>query len=297
VARPDRKGFTLVELLVVIAIIGILIALLLPAVQSAREAARGVQCTNNLKQLGLALHNYHTALKVFPYSAGGEGTRWSWSALILPYLEQSNLNDQIDYRFPYNEPDSTTGTHNNELIKTLLSVYQCPSAPDNVLVTCCRYIPGIEDVAEANYSAISTIRPVDGGAAADGEGVMHETTCHRIADIRDGTSQTFLVGEFDSPPDDAWKEQIPYQELYCPSAQCNMGKFWASENHLTTAYGMNPGGRFGYRQSAPQGHHPGGLNFLFADGHVSFISETINQDTLDALATRAGREVIDGDAY
>ena len=295
--RSDRGGFTLVELLVVITIIGILIALLLPAVQAAREAARRAQCTNNLKQLGLALHNYHAALKVFPYGAGGTGTRWSWSALILPFLEQGSLNDQIDYGFAYNIPDSTTGTDNNELMRTLLPVYQCPSAPQNVLLTCCYNIPGIEDVAESNYSAISTIQAIPFAGTSTGEGVMHETTCHRIADIRDGTSQTFLVGEFDSPPDDLWKETIPNQDVYCPGGECNMGKFWASENQLTTAYGINPGGRFGYRESAPQGHHPGGLSFLFADGHVTFVSETIDQDALDALATRDGGEVIDGILY
>lgn len=285
IIRNRRSAFTLVELLVVIAIIGILIALLLPAVQAAREAARRMQCTNNLKQMGLALHNYHNSMKSFPYGAGGGGTWWSWSALILPYIEQAGAHEKINFNYSYNT------TQNADAIKTFFPFYQCPSAPENQLVTCCAVIPGIEDVAEANYSAVSTIKNVYFGKDAKGEGVMYLNSGTGIAEIIDGTSHTLMVAEFDSPPDDLWKELIS-QPTYCPDGQCNMGKFWAAENQLTTYYGMNPGGRFGYRESAPQGHHPGGLNFLFADGHVSFLSESINKDTLEALATRAKGEVI-----
>jgi len=144
--RIAPRGFTLVELLVVITIIGILIALLLPAVQAAREAARRMQCTNNLKQFGLALHNYHLTHKVFPYGAGGGGTWWSWSALILPFIEQNAIYDQIDFDKPYNAVHPV----NNDVMKNFIAAYQCPSAPPNVLCACCSGIPGHEDTAETN---------------------------------------------------------------------------------------------------------------------------------------------------
>jgi len=127
--KHDRPGFTLVELLVVIAIIGILIALLLPAVQAAREAARRMQCSNNLKQLGLALHIYHDTYKVFPYAAGGGGTYWSWSTLMLSSIEAQTTYDRIDFEYPYNAgPSNDAIKANNEAMRTFLNVYQCPSA-------------------------------------------------------------------------------------------------------------------------------------------------------------------------
>src|SRR5690606_12375535 len=120
-----RLGFTLVELLVVIAIIGILVALLLPAVQAAREAARRIQCANNLKQIGLALLNYESTHNVFPYAAGTtanqagqSATYWSWSALLLPYLEQAAAHNQCNFNYQYNQPQ------NQQAIKTLFASYQ-----------------------------------------------------------------------------------------------------------------------------------------------------------------------------
>ncbi len=123
--RTSSGAFTLVELLVVIAIIGILVALLLPAVQSARESASRMQCANNLKQIGLALLNYHDAMLVFPPGTGGSGTSWSWSARILPYIESQNIHKQIDFSYNYNEVHRI----NNLAMKTFVDVYICPSAP------------------------------------------------------------------------------------------------------------------------------------------------------------------------
>ena len=282
-----RAAFTLVELLVVIAIIGILIALLLPAVQAAREAARRMQCSNNLKQIGLALHNYHDTHKVFPYATGGQGTYWSWSALILPFIESGNIHQRIDFRYPYNVVHAA----NNEAMKQFIPVYICPSAPGPGLCTCCGGIPGEEDAAETNYSAVATHR--DGSEAyyardAEGTGVMYLGSKTRIADVTDGTSQTLLVAEIDIDQDDPWKQSTP---SHCPNAQCNIGKLWASENRLTTAYGIN--GDISHLLPGPRSRHPGGAQFVFTDGHVSFLQETINQEVLQALTTRDWGEVVD----
>ena len=291
----NRPGFTLVELLVVITIIGILIALLLPAVQAAREAARRMQCTNNLKQMGLALHNYHSSLKSFPYSAGSYnpqgcgGTQWSWSALILAWMEQKPLYDRIDFNYPYNfyDPSNPAITGNNEAMKTLLPVYQCPSAPENVLCPCCGAIPGLEETAETNYSAIATHEAAYYAVTCDGSGVMFNNSGVRIAHITDGTSQTLLVGESDVRKDD------PYAAEYCPDNSCTLGKLWASENKITTAYGINSNAT--YIDAGVHSKHPGGANFCFADGHVAFLSENINQDVLIALTTRDWADLVEGE--
>jgi len=286
--RSNRAGFTLVELLVVIAIIGILIALLLPAVQAAREAARRAQCANNLKQIGLALLNYHNTHRIFPYGTGGGGTWWSWSALILPYMEANNIHDQIDFGHPYNHVHPT----NNDAMKNFIDTYICPSAPEPGLCTCCGGIPGVEDAAETNYSAVATHRDDSEAHYArdpDGTGVMHLRSKTRIADILDGTSQTLLVAEMDLDQDDPYKATAGAS--HCPDGQCHLGKLWASENRLTTAYGIN--GEIEHIRPGPRSLHPSGAQFVFADGHVSFLEETIDQDLLEALTTRDWGEIVD----
>ena len=289
-----RAAFTLVELLVVITIIGILIALLLPAVQAAREAARRMQCANNLKQMGLALHNYHATHNVFPYGAGGTGTWWSWSALILPYLEAKTVHDRIDFKFPYNayDPANPSVAGNNEAMKNFIPAYQCPSNPDNELVTCCIAIVGDRDAAETNYSAVATHQDVLYGRAPDPEGVLYLNSKTKIAHITDGTSQTLLVGETDYNQEDPFKDNYPE---YCINRECFVGMCWASENRLTTAYGINS--QTDVHHPGPQSHHPGGSQFVFADGHVSFLSESIDQEILIALTTRDGGEVLPAGEY
>jgi len=292
--RSERAGFTLVELLVVITIIGILIALLLPAVQAAREAARGAQCNNHLKQIALALHNYHATHGVFPFGSNNREndedrrTEWSWSAVILPYIEQTNLHSEIDFGVPYNEVHA----ENNAAIRQFVDIYVCPSAPPAQLISTCIGIPGVEDAAETNYSAVATLRPVQFARTLTGEGVMFLNSKVRMADIRDGSSQTLLVCEADHDQDDSLRTDAPQ---YFPDETGHIGKKWASENRSTTAYGVNSGSEV--RQSGVESRHPGGAYFAFADGHVTFLSETIDQDTLDALTTRDGGEVIDGNLY
>lgn len=280
--KPRDSGFTLVELLVVIAIIGILIALLLPAVQAAREAARRMQCSNNMKQVGLALHLYHDVNTVFPYGKRPAGRpNWSWSALILPLMEQQSLYDEIDFRHGYNT------LINAPLIKRHVGTYLCPSASAEALVSCCGGIPGEEDAAQSSYSAISTHTNERYGTTPNGSGVMYNGSAVRIAHISDGTSQTFMAGEsVPFPDDDPWFDDSGY----CPNRACVWGKMWAAENCMTTYYGINS--RPIRDQSGVQSEHPGGANFLFADAHISFLAETINQETLNALTTRANGDLI-----
>jgi prepilin-type N-terminal cleavage/methylation domain-containing protein/prepilin-type processing-associated H-X9-DG protein len=289
--RRSFAGFTLVELLVVIAIIGILIALLLPAVQAAREAARRMQCTNNLKQIGVGLHHYELNNGKFPPGAGGGGTNWSWSALILPYMERTESQVQCDYTRGYNEPINATAT------RTFIDIYHCPSAPEHKLLSCCINIPGVEDTAETNYSAIATHHPLPWARASlpgdpPDSGVMHVGEPHVLRDVSDGLSSTILVSEYVRNDNDPSKTDYP---SYCPGLACYMGKCWASENVLTTAYGINSGTYD--RKSAIQSMHPGGANFLFGDGHVAMLGETINQDVLAALTTRAARDLVDASQY
>ena len=279
-------GFTLVELLVVITIIGILIALLLPAVQAAREAARRMQCQNNLKQIGLALHLYHDVHKSFPWGTGYQGPLWSWAALILPYLEQKAAHDLIDYSIGYNNPI------NEEAIGQLIPTYQCPSAPENELCSCCRGIPGEEDAGETNYVGIAHHETGYLYNNINGSGLLFPDSGVRIAHILDGTSQTLMVGEVDLDQDDPWKTDNPD---YCPALQCYVGRAWAEGNIVTTAYGINS--KPIMLTPAVISRHPDGAQFAFADGHVSFVSESINQATLEELTTRDGGEVIDAGQY
>jgi prepilin-type N-terminal cleavage/methylation domain-containing protein/prepilin-type processing-associated H-X9-DG protein len=289
-----RIGFTLVELLVVITIIGILIALLLPAVQAAREAARRSQCSNNLKQLGLALLNYHTARNVFPY---GRGANWGWSAFILPYIEQGSLDGSIDYDYGYYRTDASTGTKNNQMMRTLLPAYQCPSAEPNQLANCCSalttaYGNGYH-AAETNYAAVAThlLNPYEITYAAYDSGVMYYNSAVRIDDIKDGSSNTLLVGETIPNPNDP----VYNMPAYCPGRKCGTGKFWAAENTETTAHGINSGTI--YDTSGVESKHPNGAQFVFADGHVAFIEQTILQKVLIALTTRGPGKDKDNNPY
>ena len=294
----DRTGFTLVELLVVIAIIAILIALLLPAVQSAREAARRMQCNNNLKQMGIALHNYHGSHGVFPYGWGENQSSWTWSALILPYVEGDNVNQLLDYNTTYNYLPNRGSVG----VQSFIPIYQCPSAPPNLLVTCCAgNAPDDDDVAETNYCAISTHLSVWRAWAGEPQtselratGVIYGKSHTAIRDISDGTSQTLLVTEVDRDQNDPFKATLP--ENYCSDGQCNLGYFWTAIAMVTTAHGINSKGDY-HNGVGPLSYHPGGANFLFSDGHVAFLSENINQATLEALTSRNWGETISATEY
>ncbi len=284
-------GFTLVELLVVIAIIGILIALLLPAVQSAREAARATQCANNVKQIQLALLNYHGAFEIFPPGTDGPHAGWSWSALILPYLEEQAVHNRCDFDFGYNTRE------NQEAIKNFFGTYQCPSAPENRLISCCARIRGDQDAAETNYGGVSTTRSSRNrfgffccALDYEGNGMLFYRSDVRLREVSDGTSKTLMVTEVDHDQDDAFKTNYP---SYCAFGLCWIGRYWASENLVTSAWGINSG--TDVHDAGVESHHPGGTFFSFADGHVTRLSETIDQRLLESLVTRDGGEVISAD--
>lgn len=288
-----NSGFTIIELLVSVAIISVLVSLLLPAVQQAREAARLTKCKNNLKQIGLALHNYHDQHHVFPYGSANEvyyqtNTQfgnWSWSALILPQLDFGNLHSKIDFNRESNSPAHA------HAIREFIPTYQCPSAPENRLIQFTTYIPGEKDAAETNYCAVSTHRKRNGGYwphACDpqGTGVIFDTSSTKFKDLVDGTTSTLLIAETDFD-----QEDVDYKSgISC--VDCWVGRRWNVLSTVTTGYGINSLEGDELLNSGIQSHHPSGAQFAFADGHVKFISENIDQTLLEALTTRAGGEVI-----
>ncbi len=322
-----RRGFTLVELLVVIAIIGILIALLLPAVQAAREAARRSQCTNNLKQVGLAMHNYHDSFKSLPSGnvIPSHGTT-AWT-LILPFMEQENVHDKLVFRttgfwFGHVNSDSNMALHG-----FYLDTLFCPSCPlDHFKSQDCSscavqpttgrklmagsyiLISGADDHTTADRLALRG--PISAG------GCFLRQRAIAFRDIRDGTSNTMLVGEqsdwgYNSSGGKVDIRNIPGSGIWMggdnmtnPSGDGSMSAASSNANHhrcyaMTTVavpVGFNtqltpnttgsPGTRVADCNTPIQSAHPGGANILLADGSVRFISETVPLQTLRDLANR-----------
>ncbi|MDB6037945.1 MAG: hypothetical protein JWM99_1786 [Verrucomicrobiales bacterium] len=279
--RP-RRGFTLIELLVVIAIIAVLIALLLPAVQQAREAARRSQCKNNLKQHGLALHNYHDTHNKFPIG-NVMNTWWGAQAMYLPQLEQTSINRLCNFNyagtcFTYN---GTVYAANNDPSGKVLSVFLCPSDPlsgaidtANVGAGQGRYVPGSYPGIMGTTDGIIT--------AAVPDGILFSNSSTSMRDIIDGTSQTLLMGERGIPTDLNWGWPI------CGYGFNGTGN---GDNLLTTAYGIGPGTSDGTHNSHFWSYHTGGAQFTMADGSVRFISNNINVQLFKNISTRAGGEV------
>ncbi|MDY0168326.1 MAG: DUF1559 domain-containing protein [Thermoguttaceae bacterium] len=298
-SRVEGAGFTLVELLVVIAIIGILIALLLPAVQAAREAARRMQCSNNLKQIGLALHNYHDALKSFPPVAT---TIWdtgtmeiSWLYPILPYLEQTAVYEQMK---------KAPNAYHSTLSVQVAPVYLCPSDGRNEF----DYIdlPAGREYRTANYNAVmgpgrdgrylGTESLPAGYAATDG--VIHMYSGTRMRSIQDGTSNTLMVGERITDLRSWTKGWMTKDE---PSVFQGKNIVWPMNTDpsvLCYRHVRKPGGcpagsqEMAFNDIDFGSRHPGGAQFGLADGSVHFLSETINFTTYQDLATMDGGEVV-----
>src|SRR5262245_10884289 len=273
---PSRRGFTLIELLVVIAIIAILIGLLLPAVQIVRESAARTQCRNNLKQVGLALHSYHDVHKRFPpgyvsgvTSAGAEtGPGWGWAAQILDHLEQAPLRRQI--RFDLEIGDALNSGPRALGVPGLL----CPS--DDTVGT----FPTegrVLTVAHANYVGIFGDNEIEDNPGA-GNGLFFRNSRVRIGDIRDGTSNTLMVGERSSNLSKAtWVGSVTGAD--------------ESRSLILGAADHTPNDPVAHREDF-WSRHSQGVNFLFADGSVQNINNTINPAVWRALATRAGGEPV-----
>ncbi|ADB16103.1 protein of unknown function DUF1559 [Pirellula staleyi DSM 6068] len=296
-ATANRRAFTLVELLVVIAIIGVLVALLLPAVQAAREAARRMSCSNNLKQLGIAMHNYHDTLGTFPsgwISTNGAG----WSALILPQIEQTNLYNSLDF----NATNSWSATGpNRTACETLIAGYRCPS----MAAATKEDFNGIAGRVPASYRGVasSTADCDDPGGSisgrhmesADLEGILFGNSGVRFGDITDGTTNTFMIGE--SWHDSAFNQDNNSADFwYIGSPQIKNNQTEYSEFVGSTAVPMNSrkiattNGH--YKELSYTSYHPGGAMFCLADGSVRFVSYTINLATYKALGSRNGGETI-----
>jgi prepilin-type N-terminal cleavage/methylation domain-containing protein/prepilin-type processing-associated H-X9-DG protein len=294
-------AFTLIELLVVISIIAVLIALLIPAVQAAREAARRAQCVNNLKQIGVALHNYHASHQVFPpgyvssFDASGNdtGPGWGWAAMLLPSMEQKPLYDAINVNLPIESPANSTGR------LTVLNVFLCPSdpSPTSWLATArdAAGVPtqGICQLATSDYVAVfGTSDP-----GIDGDGVFYRDGNTGIRDITDGTAQTLAVGERSQDfGQSSWAGSVTGAILF--PTRVGLG-YPRAEGAAGMVLG-HAGGRYGPGDPNSEvnqfySHHSGGVDFLFADGHVSFLKTTLANLTFRALATRAGAETISGD--
>ena len=276
--RPaTQRGFTLVELLVVVAIIGLLVALLLPAVQSSRESARRSQCANNLRQLGVALLLYHDAQQFFPRGGGdASSTQLSWTASILPYLEETALYRQIDQSVPY------THAANRQAGQTTLSVVLCPTSVRDSLFRTSADLPAstTNRYARSDYSAAAGERGLRATNATNSpeRGVLIRAKNIPISAITDGTAQTMLAGEAPEGMHGIW---LSVRNMFDQSAPINTLATYAPQYVF-----------FDYGQEL-NSYHPSGAQALFADGGVRFLSEQIANQTLAALFSRAGGEVID----
>ncbi|EAQ81360.1 DUF1559 domain-containing protein [Blastopirellula marina] len=300
-----KRAFTLVELLVVIAIIGVLIALLLPAVQQAREAARRMQCSNNLKQLGLALHNYHDTFGTFP---SGELTvsRISWQALILPMIEQGALRDQLDTAGafigingsttvpPWYAIPAIVSTGTTPLAQTVIPGYICPSDPADELNERLKSddttYPGA--FGKSNYVGAYTaaLYNSSGTKTADTKATFYENSKIGFRDIIDGTSNTLIVAERSSKTPYVGSLWIGWHS-YAPGATTGDNAFMLRVriNRLSndSQYAIN-----GTINHASSSSHPGGAQFLLGDGSARFIGETIDIRTFSGLGTINGSEVL-----
>lgn len=311
-----RNAFTLVELLVVIAIIAMLTALLVPAVQAAREAARGTQCRNNLKQLGLALQTYHDSLRTFPsgYIASGLGTvttppppppgvlrfdsivpaaqvpqgpGWGWAALLLPFLEQATIADGIDW-------SKEIGDARHARLRTQrIDFLACPSDTSVGVFTIYDEFGATVTTAHTNsYTACFGAYGLLNTAPDAGSGLFQRNSGHRLGDVLDGTSQTIAIGERG-----ANLAQAPWAGVVT-SGTCRTtvgAPVYVSSVQMAPAMAMarianRPiNGRFSepYDFFSP---HRSGVHFLFLDGSVRLLYSTVDLEVARALATIAGRE-------
>jgi prepilin-type N-terminal cleavage/methylation domain-containing protein/prepilin-type processing-associated H-X9-DG protein len=328
-----RKAFTLIELLVVISIIAVLIALLLPAVQAAREAARRAQCTNNLKQLGLAMHNYLSANNSFPIgrmgryysypldSNGYNNSRRSWAFMILPYIEQASLSNAINFNLSFYVPQNTTA------IRTTVGTFDCPSDPGSANVE----DPGaVTQRVKGNYAvnwgnlhydqdqsptATNSTQPNPyNGPAGSVQYLAAPFTPNQARGVQsftDGTSNTVLMSEVINPFNTG-SVTDHRGDVYNDDRNCAMFMAYTQPNspvpdQLPAPSGLNycaypngsnpPCNGSSPAFNAARSFHSGGVNAMLADGSVRFIKTSINILVWRSMATISAGEVISSDAY
>ncbi len=322
----SRRGFTLVELLVVIAIIGILIALLLPAVQAAREAARRSQCTNNLKQFGVAIHNYHDVFRHLPSSDAGvwtgagtlQNTGISEHARLLQYMEQLNVYQLIDFRLKWNDPA------NAQAAATRVPTFMCPSDPATTVPAI--YGPNNyygNQGAQILYGGVPPTNPSNANfGMPPADGVFFTNSFLPFADIRDGLSATAafsekVTGDFNNgistPKSDTFRPDTAPSTPDQALADCraidvtnlskqgysNVGAPWLEGYHSTTYYYhvappndrscMYPPGRI---MTTANSYHAGGVQMCLCDGSVRFVNDGIDLLVWRAAGTRASGEAL-----
>jgi prepilin-type N-terminal cleavage/methylation domain-containing protein/prepilin-type processing-associated H-X9-DG protein len=321
-SRRRGRGFTLIELLVVIAIIGVLVGLLLPAVQAAREAARRAQCVNNLKQIGVALHNYHDANQALPpgyvskfqviffdsilksgtyqqdhdpYHDPDLGPGWGWASMMLPQLDQGPLFNAVNFTLGIEQPDNLTCR------TTVLASFLCPSDPTTPTWWAWFRSPingmpvqAICQIATANYVGMYGVSE----PGVDGEGLFFRNGLVRFSDITDGTSQTIAVGERAHTIGGAtWVGSVTHAILMPPEGGVGRNRPENSSGMVLghAGEGKSPGDPFGDTNQFYSRHSGPGVNFAFADGHVAFLKTSMAYSVYRALSTRAGGETISGD--
>ncbi len=292
-SRGTPKGFTLIELLVVIAIIAILIALLLPAVQQAREAARRTQCRNNLKQIGLAAHNYHDTYGMLPagwigvelttgldFTEGSNG--WGWASKLLPQLDQNNVYNQINFLQPVEDPVNMAPR------TQVLSVFRCPSNAFHELTwTITDGTNPLAELALSNYPACfgtGEIHACEGNPApfkCSGDGMFYHNSSLRFSNVTDGLSNTLMMGErkIRHNPDwhTTWTGVVPMGEETFES-------ILGTTDHTPN----NPANHLDDFSS----FHASGAIFALGDGSARFIGQNIDLTVYQSLATRAKGEIV-----
>ena len=315
-----RKGFTLIELLVVIAIIAILIALLLPAVQQAREAARRTQCKNNLKQIGLALHNYHDIFTTFPpgYIARNvtstdpvsaeTGQGYAWSFAILPQIDQANMVNSIDTNLNADDPGNLALAQS-----TVLKGFLCPTDPAPEFFDVTNAVGSTIRMPSSNYVGIFGYGSVTMNAG-DGTGVFYRNSHTLFRDITDGTSNTLCVGErrhehdFVSGGSPIASNSTWYAAIPGVTRPGGMGGMMASttEGPASMILGhcgqtMMMGGMPMQMHANPNqtnhivhfsSQHVGGVQFLLCDGSVHFLSENVDYSIFRNLGERSDGNVL-----